>query len=159
MKEIAISYFYQIRNFKPYMIPVSTACFDPKWYHDFKGKNYTFLDKRGIVNRLRCEELHPDQRCEGLCCGDPQCKYKKDKSCPFIQKYRQQLEELDLESFIKRSEKSLSKLKTQLNLEQEPLLVLIVYETPSNPCSERKALLDYFNSKGILCKELDYPIS
>ena len=31
------------------------------------------------------------------------------------------------------------------NIEEEIILVLIVYETPTNPCSERKALQDYFN--------------
>ena len=34
----------------------------------------------------------------------------------------------------------------------------MVHEAPSNECSERKILLEYFNSKGIECKELDYPI-
>lgn len=31
--KILISYFYQIRFFKPNMIPLSTAAFDPKWFH------------------------------------------------------------------------------------------------------------------------------
>ena len=44
------------------------------------------------------------------------------------------------------------------NIEEEIILVLIVYETPSNPCSERKALQDFFNTHGIECKELEYPI-
>ena len=44
------------------------------------------------------------------------------------------------------------------NIEEEIILVLIVYETPTNPCSERKALQDYFNNKGIECTELKYPI-
>ena len=158
MKKIAISYFYQIRNFKPYMIPVSTACFDPKWYHDFKGPNYTFLDKRGIVNGLRCEELHPDDSCKGLCCGDPNCKEKKKNQCPFLLQYRKQLEKININLFLERAEKSLQVLKEQLHLTTEPLLVLIVYETPSNPCSERQVLIDYFNSKGIDCQELKYPI-
>ena len=45
--KLAISYFYQIRNFKPNMIPVSTARWDPKWYHDGKGAEYNFIDKNG----------------------------------------------------------------------------------------------------------------
>ena len=45
------------------------------------------------------------------------------------------------------------------NIKGEIILVLIVYETPSNPCSERKALQDYFNDHGVECKELDYPIN
>lgn len=156
--KIRTSYFYQIRNFKPYMIPVSTACFDPKWYHDFKGQDYTFLDKRGIVNGLRCEELHPDDSCKGLCCGDPQCKENGKGQCTFLSQYRKQLEKINLKSFLERSEKSLNKIKNQLNFKEEPVLVLIVYEAPSNPCSERQVLIDYFNSKGVDCQELKYPI-
>ena len=44
------------------------------------------------------------------------------------------------------------------NIKEEIILVLIVYETPYNHCSERQALIDYFNSKGIECQELEYPI-
>ena len=32
--KIRISYFYQVRNFKPNMIPMSTAISDPAWFHD-----------------------------------------------------------------------------------------------------------------------------
>ena len=41
--KVRISYFYQIRNFKSNMIPMSTCISDPKWYHDFKGKNHLFV--------------------------------------------------------------------------------------------------------------------
>lgn len=33
--KLALSYFYQIRFFKRYMLPVSTTCLDPDWYHDW----------------------------------------------------------------------------------------------------------------------------
>ena len=42
--KIATSYFYQIRNFKPYMIPVSTALSDPEWYRPPAGQEY-YIDK------------------------------------------------------------------------------------------------------------------
>ena len=45
------------------------------------------------------------------------------------------------------------------NIKEEIIIVLIVYETPTNPCSERKPLQDYFNDHGVECKELDYPIN
>ena len=51
--EIRTSYFYQIRNFKKNMLPVSTAIYDPKWYHHNLGYNNIFEDKRGILNGLR----------------------------------------------------------------------------------------------------------
>ena len=42
------SYFYQIRNFKPNMIPLSTALWDPKWFHKNKGHSFQFKDKNGV---------------------------------------------------------------------------------------------------------------
>ena len=44
------------------------------------------------------------------------------------------------------------------NIKEEIIIVLIVYEVPTNLCSERKSIQDFFNSHGVECKELDYPI-
>ena len=141
------------------MIPVSTAVSDPAWYHNFTyDKTFTFLDKRGIVNGLRCEELHGDKNCDGLCLGKNNCKTKNPNECLFLKTYKQQLEKMNINDFIRRAENSLQKIKQQVGFKEEPLLVLMVHEAPSNECSERKILLEYFNSKGIECKELDYPI-
>lgn len=141
------------------MIPVSTAVSDPAWYHNFTyDKTFTFLDKRGVVNGLRCEELHGDKNCDGLCLGKNNCKTKNPNGCLFLKTYKQQLEKMNINNFIRRAENSLQKIKQQVGFKEEPLLVLIVHEAPSNECSERKILLEYFNSKGIECKELDYPI-
>lgn len=155
--KIYISYFYQIRFFKPYMIPVSTACGDPAWYHNWLGKDFTFLDKRKVVNGLRCEELHPDDRCSGLCYGSAECDEDPDK-CQFKKQYAQQLEEMDLDQFLQRAAASLQRLKEQLKLNREPMLVLMVHEAPYNHCSEREILIKYFNSHGVECEELKYPI-
>lgn len=148
--KIAISYFYQIRFFKPWMIPVSTAYGDPVWYHNG-------LDKRKVVNGLRCEELHPDNRCSGLCYGSTKCIEYPDR-CQFKKQYAQQLEEMDLDQFLQRAAASLKRLKKQLKLNREPILVLMVHEAPYNHCSEREILIKYFNSHGVECEELKYPI-
>ena len=47
--KLAISYFYKIRFFQPWMIPISTAAWDPKYYHDNKGKDYLFVDTINIL--------------------------------------------------------------------------------------------------------------
>lgn len=156
---IAISYFYQIRNFKKNMIPISTAMWDPKWYHNFQDSSFTFVDKRGIVNGLRCEELHPDETCNNLCQGAEKCEYRLEK-CNFLAAYKKQLDKIDFVAFIKRCVNSGTKIMQQLGLteEDDPILVFIVYEAPNNPCSERQALLDWFNGHGLECKELEYPI-
>ena len=54
--KIKTSYFYQIRNFTPNMIPVSTAISDPDLVPGSAGKEY-YIDKRGIINGLRYEPL------------------------------------------------------------------------------------------------------
>ena len=41
---ILVSYFYHVRHFKPYMIPFSTAVWDPAWYHNFNN-NVSFIKK------------------------------------------------------------------------------------------------------------------
>lgn len=35
----------------------------------------------------------------------------------------------------------------------EPEIILIVYETPDNPCSERRVLIDWFASNGYELEE------
>ena len=60
--KLAISYFYQIRNFKKYMLPLSTAVSDPSWYHENLNNNHIFIDKRGIINGIRILPLHPRRR-------------------------------------------------------------------------------------------------
>ena len=44
-----------------------------------------------------------------------------------------------------------NKFQKELKFKEEPIIVLMVYETPSNPTSERFALQKFFN-----CKELPY---
>lgn len=152
--KIRISYFYQIRNFLKNMIPVSTAMWDPQWYHNGQGPQHIFIDKRGIINGLRIEPLI--NLIEGEV-GCP-CINKDPTKCEFIKKYRQSLEKADFEKIIKELNRYAEEYKKLNNMQEEIIIVLIVYETPTNPCSERAGLIDYFTSHGIECKELDYPI-
>ena len=77
------SYFYQIRNFTPNMIPLSTACGDPAWYHAGRDKNFVYFDNNKVCNGLRAEMLHPDKSCANLCCGGFACPYTPD-TCNFL---------------------------------------------------------------------------
>ena len=153
--KIRISYFYQIRNFKINMIPMSTAMYDPKWYHDFKDPTYTFIDKRGILNGLRLlpiivQNTDGENHCP--------CEHKDTNKCPYVHSYEQALEKIDLPKMIKGMSQFCNDYCQQNNIKEEPIAVLIVYEAPNNPCSERWSLIKYFNQHGIDCKELDYPI-
>ena len=153
--KLRISYFYQIRNFKKNFIPISTALWDPKWFHDGQGPHYIFQDKRGILNGLRLEAIISKAReCE---CGCP-CQEKDTKNCKFLKSYREQLDKVDFNKMWNDMEQFAIEYQKSEGFEEEPVMVLIVYETPTNKCSERQALIDYFTAKGIECKELDYPI-
>jgi hypothetical protein len=138
---IYTSYFYQIRNFTPNMIPVSTCLSDPAWYRPPEGKEY-YIDKRGIVCGLRYEPLivQPTWGCP--------CQFQGEGNpyCDFLREYRRNLYEIDKEKTLKAFEYCLNKFNADT-------IVLIVYETPKNPCSERYVLQEFFG-----CEELKYPI-
>jgi len=125
------------------MVPVSTALSDPIWYRPPAGKEY-YIDKRGIVCGLRYEPLIVQREGTHGCPCD-----NKDLSpaCPTMLEYEQLLHSLvDKERTLKAFEYCLNKFNADT-------IVLIVYETPTNPCSERWALQRYFD-----CKEVEYPI-
>lgn len=151
--KLALSYFYQIRNFKNYMIPVSTAVWDPKWFHDFKDKEHIFKDKNGVYNGIRLEELAPGDTCKDLCRGPEECFTKNPSTCLFLQNYRKQIQQLDKDKLFEECKILASNIQRKECFIEEPIIVFIVYEIPSNKCSERNVLLEELN-----VEELKYPI-
>lgn len=153
--KIMTSYFYMIRHFTPNIIPVSTALNDPAWYRPPEGKEY-YIDKRGVINGLRYEPLIVQRYGKYTCCGPESCwyanadirdPYGNEVPCPTMQEYEQLLFSLvDKEKTLKAFEYCCNKFNANT-------IALIVYETPSNPCSERVALQHFFQ-----CEELRYPI-
>lgn len=150
--KISTSYFYQIRNFTPDMIPVSTAKWDPKWYGPIH------IDENGVLNGLRIPEFTPGESCENLCQGK-NCD-KIPESCPFMKAYREQFKKLIFKNVYRRLSVIAEHGRNILGLpyDIEPHIVLMVYEAPSNPCSERAAIQEFFRSNGVECNELQYPI-
>ena len=143
--KIYTSYFYQIRFFKPYQIPLSTAAWDPKWFYNKKqGTNY--IDKNGVVNGLRADllclptELYEDE------CGK-ECGFIPP-NCPFMVKYRKYLDSLDFNDVVKRCEALATKVKSKLNFDEEPEIILMVHEPLSRPCAERPVLQAWFSDNG-----------
>ena len=142
LMKIKTSYFYQIRNFTPNMVPVSTAISDPAWYRPKDGEEY-YIDKRGIVCGLRYEPLIVQLHGQGGC----PCEEQDPANCECMREYKQLLYSLvDKERTLKAFEHCLKKFNADT-------IVLIVHEAPTNPCSERVALQEFFN-----CEELEYPI-
>ena len=148
--KLMISYFYQIRNLPVNYIPLSTAIWDPGWYHDFtKDYDYIFEDKRGIVNGIRLLPVINCGKAASGCHGPEQCSdTSAPPHCQFLKTYRENLEHIDFTQLISDLETLEKKYQEYKHITDEIVMTLIVYETPSNPCSERVALRDYFNSKG-----------
>ena len=158
--KVRTSYFSQIRNFKKNMIPVSTALWDPAWFHNFSGDdNHIFFDNRKILNGLRIESIIEQGRHSNHGPDKCPCEKKEYQTCSFLCDYRKNLDNIDFDKMMADMQKLADNYKEKEKIQDEIIIVLIVYEAPNNPCSERKPLQDYFNSHGIECKELDYPIN
>lgn len=149
--KIYTSYFYMIRFFNQNMIPLSTAISDPKWYHAFNKNNYIFYDRRGVLNGLRIEPLHPmPDNSECAYCnrsGDP-------NTCSFIRKYREQIYSIDFEEFQKSLEKYLNIIRDRYMNGRDIIPVLIFHEAPDNPCSERTVIHSWLSDNGVEFEEL-----
>lgn len=152
--KIYTSYYYQIRFFKPYMIPVSTSLGDPKWFHDNKGNNYIYKDKRNIINGIRYLYIMVQKNCHEGC----PCQERNPLSCNFLKQYKKELNQLDFNKIIQDFTWLINEHQKQEEIKEEPVIVLMVHEAWYNQCSERKVLQEYFNEHGIQCEELTYPI-
>lgn len=156
--KIYTSYFYQVRFFKPNMIPLSTAQFDPKWYNQNRGQGYVFKDKNGVYNGLRAEPFAPGQSCSNDCRGPQNCPTKDFNSCSFLQKYYAQLCQLDFNDIMNRIERIANHIQNLEQFTDEPIVVLLVHEASDNPCSERKAIQKWFADNGVIVEEWKHTI-
>lgn len=145
-----ITYFYNVRFFSPNMLPLSTAMWDPKWYHDNLSQSYIFEDKNGVYNGFRIEELNP-YKIEHVSCGES-CNQVPGK-CDFIQKYHDYIFSLDFNTIYQKIMDLAGGLKSQKNFRNLPDVCLLVHEKPANPCSERGVLIDWFRTNGIELEE------
>jgi hypothetical protein len=146
--KIFTSYFYQVRFFQKNDIPLSTAMWDPKWYHANKGQNYQFLDKRGVLNGLRAEPFVPGISCDGLCHGSTMC-ISDPHICGFLREYSRQLQSLDINDIIARMEVLAKRVQQVNGYIGEPHICLLFHEAPNNPCSERVPVQKWFQDNGI----------
>ena len=152
--QIMTSYFYQIRFFTPNMIPLSTAVWDPRWYHQNTGdQKYQWKDKNGVWNGLRAEPFAPGPLCDNLCRGPEYCDGGDPMKCAFLRTYRTQLDQLDFKDIIKRIYTIGKAVQEREGFEEEPIVVLIVHEATSNPCSERRVIQEWFRDNGYPIKE------
>ena len=146
MNLVYLSYFYQIRFFTPDFLPISTAVWDPKWYHDFQGPKHKFRDKNNVLNGVRSEYLHPDCTCRDLCRGPETCKTLDPTTCDFLKSYRRQLDKIDIDRMLNNIELYMNKVGAKYP-------VFMVHEAPSKKCSERDTLMSWFSDNNVTCHE------
>lgn len=149
MIKVQTSYFYQIRNFTPNMVPLSTAAWDPKWY--YKGEQgIPYIDKRGIINGLRAEPFVPRIDLE---CECPTCDHSHSDTCVFLRQYYLQLAELDPANIMARIRRIVEYHLSKYPAEGIPTAVLMFHEAPDNPCSERWMVQKWFSTFGLFLTE------
>ena len=152
--KIYTSYFYQIRFFKPWQIPMSTAVWDPKWFHEGLGQDHVWKDKNGVWNGLRIEILNPDN-----CCSLPpectECQRKGNpETCSFIKDYSSGLHiKVNFPELLEILSKTADYIQNLEGFQEEPEIILIVHEASDEPCSERKSIQNLFSEHGISCPE------
>lgn len=150
------SYFYAVRFFNKNIIPMSTAIWDPKWFHENKSQSHWYVDKRGVVNGFRIEPFMPGPSCANLCRGPESCGGRDPSRCAFLQEYSKQLDSMDFEDIMTRFYAFAQKYKTDFNVDGNVDFALLVHEAPTNPCSERIMIQRWFHKYGINCAE--YPV-
>ncbi len=149
--KIYTSYFYQVRHFSKNMVPLSTAVWDPKWFHLHDTQDVTFIDAKGVYNGLRATPFVPDDTCPHDC--SKECK-QKPKGCTFLTAYRKQLDRLNFQEILQRFERLGNDIKRYEKFVDEPIMVLLFHEAYDNPCSERWVVLDWFRDNGYPITEL-----
>ena len=143
--KLYITYFYNIRFFNPNQIGISTAAWQPKYWTFGQNEN-------GAVFGLYEEKLSP-KTIEPVDC-QKDCPYKDlVPNCSFLAKYREYLDTVDFNYLMTEFNEAIEEVKKINNFTDEPEIILLVYEKPDNPCSERVPLIDYFKKHGVEIKE------
>ena len=136
------SYWAMVRFFPKNLVGLNTTVWPPKWRP--LGK-----DKRDVIV-LDCPPLKPGAECEGLCRGT--CEPKHPEDCKFLEVYYNQLTKIDINKFCN----NLSRLHNQICKDEgydDLDFALIVFETPTNKCSERWPLQKWLKNNGIEIEE------
>lgn len=136
------SYFAQLRKFPRNLVGLSTAHWNPKWRP--MGK-----DKRGVIC-VDCPPFKPGRECDNLCNGN--CNPKHPEDCTFLKAYKTQLDKINLIQFQNSLGNLAAKIAAQENI-QDIDFALLVYETPSNPCSERVVIQQWGKEHNIKIEE------
>lgn len=143
--KIKISYFSMARYFRANQIGISTAAWKPKYWT--YGQN-----KQGSVIGIEEKSLSPSY-IEQFCSHE--CIHKELlPRCPFLKAYIKYLNTIDFNNYLlPEFERIAEEVRKINNFEGDPEIILLVYEKPDNPCSERGPLIEYFKTHGVILEE------
>lgn len=151
--------FNQVRYMSKYILPLSICSGEPSWYHDFKDRSYCFFDKREVYNGLVAWSLVLNPKTvkkiedQGAMCRK-NCPYDTH-TCLFKSLYALQLKNISIHKIlsdienIKETYRKLARIKDYENID----ICFMVYEQPTNLCSEREVVKKYFEDNNIEIKE------
>lgn len=134
-----ISYFGQMRNFPPNLLPVSTVMWEQPWFAGTIEKLEELIVPQSVISHL---EAHHEM-CQKNC--------PLSLPCGFMTAYLDYLHTLDFNQVL---------IKLNLMTLRHPRvdsIVLMVYEKPSCKCAERPCLQQWFKENGIELKEWEKP--
>ena len=132
-----ISYFGQMRNFPPNLLPVSTVMWEQPWFAGTVEKLDELIVPQSVISHL---EAHHE-----MC--QKNCPLSSSLPCGFMTAYLDYLRTLDFNQVL---------MKLSLMTLRHPRvdsIALMVYEKPSCKCAERPCLQQWFKENGIELKE------
>lgn len=139
------SYWARVRHFPSNLVILNTTVYPPHWYGPI-GQ----IDKNGVIS-LTCSPLRPGASCDGLCNG--KCEPKHPTDCAFLREYRKQLDAIDFPAFMDHLLDLRERLRIDFPLDEDFDFAFVFFETPSNPCSERWPVQDWFRAHSVEIEE------
>ena len=136
------SYWAMVRNFPKNLVGLNTTIWPPKW-------RPLGQDKRGIWV-IDCPPLKPGKGCSNLCRG--LCEPRHPQDCDFLQKYYEQLSQINFSKFCDSLQNLANRVKKHENLEDVDF-AFIVFETPKNACSERIIIQQWLCDNNVKIQE------
>ena len=136
-----ISYFGQMRNFPPNLLPVSTVMWEQPWFAGTVEKLDELIVPQSVISHL---EAHHE-----MC--QKNCPLSSSLPCGFMTAYLDYLRTLDFNQVLMKLN------LITLRHPQVDSIVLMVYEKPSCKCAERPCLQQWFRENGIELKEWEKP--
>ena len=134
-----ISYFGQMKNFPPNVLPVSTVKWEQDW---FRGK-IPHIDELVMPDNVVYQIEQKGEMCRKNC--------PLKAPCLFMQEFKKYLDSLDFNQILTKLE--------LLTLDKPNIdtIILMVYEKTDVLCAERPVFQAWFKDNGLELKEWTKP--